>query len=248
MEKRKLLRFFVLPALAGLLAVGIASLFLAPRDRSAAPGGKPAAVKEEMVAVVLAKRQIPARTKLKAEDLTVKDMPRQYAWKGALTDVGQAVDKVTVAALAEGEPVLASALALPENKAGLAFHVPTGHRAMTLSVGDLSGLSGRLQVGDRVDVLLYLADPKPAKAVLLMENVAILALGRATGGAASQDTPGKSTGAGAADYATITVAVKPEQALTLALAEKKDELRFILRPAAPEGERGRLRVTEDQLQ
>ncbi len=202
-------------------------------------GGGRSANPEVVVPVVVAKQAIGARTRLTAEMLTVKKVPQEYAWRGALSSVDQAVGRVTVLPLAEGEPVVKSALALPENKSALAFHVPRGFRATTIAVNELSGVAGRLEVGDRVDLVgIFNQDVAGTpKSILLLEDVEVLALGREEG----SDPKAKASGG----YRSITVAVKPDQAVLLALAVERGRIQVLLRPADGGERRGRVVVTDD---
>lgn len=236
MDRRRVLRFFLLPALFGLAAAGLAYVYL-QRVQPAAGAGRD----EPRVPVVVAAQAIPARTRLTAEMLAVKQVPRQYAWRGSLQKVDQAAGKVTTAAIAAGEPVLSTALNLPENKVGLAFTMPEGFRAVTIPVNESSGVAGRLAVGDRVDVVAVLPKEVAAaeKSVLLLEDLAVLALGR--------DEADKAGGAKGEirNYGTVTLAVKPDDGVLLALAQEKGRLQLMLRPAVKEGLKGRITVTED---
>lgn len=237
LNKGRILRFLLLPALAGLIASGMAYVVLEPAGGAQKP--------EQMVPVVMAQKAIPARTKLTEADLTIRPVPAAYAWRGALRSPDQAVGKVTAAPLAEGEPVLASVLADDADKSALAFHVPTGLRAYTVTVGEQTGVAGRVQVGDRVDVVAVLPrDVAGAhKSLLLAENLAVLALG--LDGGSGGRSAGLGSGAGGnSGYRSITLAVKPEVALRLALAAEHGRLVLMLRPAPEEPLRGALGVSE----
>lgn len=234
MDKRRILRLFLLPALAGMAASLLAYGYL-----KAAEG--PVAGKRATVPVVVAKKPIEARTRLQADMLTVQRVPQEFAWRGSLASVDQAAGRVTAVPLAAGEPVLKSALALAEDKSALAFHVPPGFRAVTIAVNELTGVAGRLQVGDRVDLVGTFAKDVAgeSKAILLMEDIKVLALGRAD----ATDMKDKATGG----YRSVTVAVKPEQAVLLALAAERGHVQAILRPVDGEEQRGRLVATEQSF-
>ncbi len=219
MDKRRILRLFVIPTLAGVVASVVAYQFLRPTAVTA--------YNQDTVAVVLARQPIPARTKLDREMLVTKKIPRDYAFRGSLTSFDDAVGKITTAPLAEGEPVLKSVLAIEENKTGLAFHIPEGSRAFTISVGEVTGLAGRLEVGDHIDILALLpkgvSGSENEKAKMILENISILAIGR-------ESTGGKNKGKGG--YGSITVALKPEQAAVLSLAQEVGKIEVLLRSAA----------------
>lgn len=231
MNRRRILRFFVIPAAVGLLAVAAVSWL----TRQGGGGAPPTAT------VVVTRRAVPAQAVLKAEDVTVRQVPRDLVLPGALTSPGEAVGQRPAVALAEGQPVLRSLLESGQNRGGLAARVPAGHRALTFAVNDLTGLAGRLQVGDRVDVAAFVGGQGGggARATLLLEGVLVLALGRAQDEAAQ--------GKAAPPYASVTVAVRPQEAVLLTLAQRQAQLQLLLRPAGEEGAVGRITVTDEAL-
>lgn len=238
MDRRRILRLFVIPTAVGLAAAAGVLLLL----RGGPAGG---GQQQETVPVVVARRAVPAQATLTAEDLAVRQVPKGLAVGGSLGSPAEAVGKRTLVRLAEGEPVLRSLLDLPENRGGLAAKVPPGLRALTFAVNDLTGLAGRLQPGDRVDVAAFVAGRggAPARAVLLLEDVPVLALGRA-----QDEAAGSGAGRIAPPYGSVTVAVRPEDAVLLTLAQRQAQLQLLLRPAGEERARGRITVTEDALQ
>lgn len=242
MDRRRIFRFFVIPAAAGLAAVLVVSLALKPGARSAASGA------DATVPVLVAKRAVPANAKLTADDVEVRRVASDLAVPGTLALPREALGKRVAVSLAPGQPILKSLLELPENRGGLSARIPSGYRALTFAVTDLTGLAGRLQVGDRVDVVAFTqrqgaAAGGPARATLLLEGVQILALGKAEEEAAA-------AGGGQArpfPYASVTVAVRPEEGVLLTLAQRRAEMQLLLRPAGDEGVRGRVTLTEDAL-
>lgn len=229
LDKGKVLRYFVLPALAGLLASGAAYVYLQSTKAELSMGSR----KEETAPVVVAAQAVPPRTKLTAEMLAVKDIPRSYALKGLMSSIKDAEGKVTVVPLAEGEPLVVGALALPENKVALAYHVPEGYRAVTIPVSEVTGVAGHLEIGDRVDIVASLPEEVAgvSKSILLLHDLSVLAVGekeRSDGGEGkSRPKPG---------YASITVAVRPADGVLLVLAMEQGSLQAMLRPATGEGE------------
>lgn len=243
MDRRRIFRFFVIPAAAGLAAVLVVSLALKPGARPAAPGADAA------VPVLVAKRTVPANAKLTADDVEVRRVASDLAVPGTLALPREALGKRVAVSLAPGQPILKSLLELPENRGGLSARIPSGYRALTFAVTDLTGLAGRLQAGDRVDVVAFTqgqgggaAAAGPARATLLLEGVRILALGKAeeeasAGGGQQRPVP----------YTSVTVAVRPEEGVLLTLAQRRAEMQLLLRPAGDEGVRGRVTLTEDAL-
>lgn len=232
MDRRRIARLFLIPALAGTAAGALAYVYLKP------PGTRPVAT----VPVVVARKAVPAQTRLTPDMLAVRQVARDVAPPGAIASVGEAAGKVTVLPLAEGEPVLRLAFEAARGAAGsLAAQIPAGRRAVTLAVSEVSGLAGRLETGDRVDLIAVFSKEVTGvdQATLLLEDLPVLALGKGQAGGSQQGR-----GAAAAAYNSVTLAVTPQQAVTIALAARRGQLQLALRPAGSEGGVGRLTVTD----
>jgi len=151
--------------------------------------------------VVVAAREIPARTAVSASDLKVVKMNTDVVPPAALRDSKDVVGKVTVQSIGVGEPILPSKLAgsaaapftvfPPEliGANGLPNPGTPAYRAMSITVSDAQAAGGAVQPGDIVDLLYSLAfdpskyflSPIPPKnnsdtsAHIILERVPILA-------------------------------------------------------------------------
>lgn len=233
MDRKTVLRLLVVPSLVGLAAAAIVYAYLGPA---------PAAGEEPRVPVVVARKAIPAKTRLTRDLLVVEEVPARYVTRGALQSLAEAEGKVTLVPLAEGEMVLASRLAGQGAPAGLAYRIPDGYRAVSVKVDEVTGAGGFPQPGDAVDVVAVVegAEPGRGHAVLLLERLTVLAVNR--------DLEVEPTAQGRAreDYAYVTVAATPDQALDLVLAQSFARVHLLLRPAADAATLGRrvVRTTE----
>lgn len=211
------------PIALALLVAAAASLFLYKwTKRRIAPE---VVVEKEVktVQVVVAKVFVPAGTKLSRETLTSARFLEATLPAGYYTDVGQLVDRVTIAPLKEKELILESRLAPVSVKTGgVAAIITPGKRAMTVKGGKVLGVAGFIRPGDHVDILLRTTDPTTEKETnkTVFENVRVLATGAQMGA----DAEGKK-----AKEDTYTVEVTPEEGERLALAEASGSLRFALR-------------------
>lgn len=230
-DKKKIARLFLIPALAGAVAGALAYVYVKP-ERAA-----PVAT----VPVVVARKAIPARTKLSPDMLAVRQVARDLSLPGALGSVAAAAGKVTVLPLAEGEPVLKAAFEQAGAAGSLSAQIPAGRRAFTLAVNEVSGVAGRLEGGDRVDAIAVFGQEVTGvdQAMLLLEDLTVLALGKGTPGGSQPAGKAVSTG-----YTSVTLAVTPQQAVLLAQATKRGQLQLVLRPVSGEGEAGRVTVTD----
>jgi Flp pilus assembly protein CpaB len=180
-----------------LFALGAAAVtyFVANTAKSEAPAPIPTST------VVVAAREIPAKTEITAADLKLVKMNTEVVPPAALTRPEDAEGKITLTPISVGEPILPSKLggangsvfvvipadALEENgnlKAGT-----PAYRAMSITVADAQAAGGNVQPGDYVDILFsftfdptkYLINPNPTRngpdvsARIVLERVPILA-------------------------------------------------------------------------
>jgi pilus assembly protein CpaB len=186
--------------------------------------------RQEMVDVVVAKRELRRGERIGAETMAVRALPRDVAPGGAVTPATfEAVSGQRLAVpLRAGEPLLASAVASVD-AAPISSRVRPGIRAMTISVDEVNSLSGMLQPGDRIDLLLSVRPPAAHGAVppevtrTVMQGVTVMATGRQARASTSDELPV------ARAFTSITVEVDPEQAQRLVVAQRSGKLTAVLR-------------------
>jgi pilus assembly protein CpaB len=152
----------------------------------------------ETVQVLTAAKDIPARTTITTEMLRVAQVPVDLKLPQAMSTPVQATGKVSKLPISQGEELLANKLFGDREESGLAFVVPNGKRAVSVSVNEVLGSGGMIVPGDSVDVVAVLdtapttalGDPKSAafgvdisahaqiKAVsqYILQNVEVLAV------------------------------------------------------------------------
>ena len=126
-------------------------------------------------------------------------------------------DRTVLYPLEQGEPLFASKLTGPGERAALSRLISDGNRAVTLRVNDVAGVGGLVLPGDRVDVVLTTSDI----AEVILQDVRILSI--------DQMADEKSTEAAVAH--TVTVEASPEAAQKLVLAQNVGSLSLVLRKA-----------------
>jgi len=220
-------RSVVLAALcAGLLAALLTYLFL---DREKAR----AAEMTDPVTVVVATRDIPARTVVEAGMVRETTRPVGTLPSNCANSVHEVTGRVTVAALSADQPVTRAAVAAQTAALGLAYVVPSGMRAVTVALDPIIGVAGFLKAGDHVDVLATFSVDKRSVTKTVLQDVELLAIG-------SEVRPEevKSPESGKAgrpkEQPNATLSVTPAQAERLILAESQGKLRLALRRAGDE--------------
>jgi pilus assembly protein CpaB len=178
----------------------------------------------EKVAVVTTGDNIPRGTTIKKTDLRKEDMFKKSLRSDVIT-IDQAkllIGRKTVFQIKRGEPIFWSDIQGGVPLTGtLATMIHHGMRAISLSIGGASGVSGMLSPGDRIDLLGTFSFPAPGDTgemesvtLTVLQDVTILATGQQL---ASDLTAKHSRNSGG--YNTITLEVTAEEAEVLVFAQ-----------------------------
>lgn len=139
--------------------------------------------------------------------LTVVREPASSVSEDAVTSLAAVQDRVVAAPLRRGERLLARHLAVPTASGGVTLAVPAGFVATVLPVNEQVSVGGAIGPGDRVDLIANVPirqrdGSQQLVTQALLRDVGVLA----TGG---QTAPPR------APYATLTLAVSPQDALVV---------------------------------
>src|SRR5437868_3905696 len=144
-------RFIMLAIVLGLLG---AILVYVAFSRTKSSGG----VSENVTAVVVARQDIPARTKITGSMVEVRLLSTDVRSTLGYTDVNAVVNKISRFPISANEQVLANKVvdvspAAAASSRSLAFVVPTGLRAMAVTAKPVSTAGGLVLPGDYIDIL-----------------------------------------------------------------------------------------------
>jgi pilus assembly protein CpaB len=173
----------ILLGLGVLIAViaGAGTYFYAGAARNAPP------TDVAMVDVLVAARDIQARSALGSNDVKVVQLPRDVAPANALHDASGAAGLITTIPLVANEPVLPAKLAQPGTEGHIAVLPPgttigsssPAYRAMSLSVPDANAAGGAIAAGDHVDILYTLSLIEPTRnefiGRIVLQDIPVLA-------------------------------------------------------------------------
>ncbi|MGC1449575.1 MAG: Flp pilus assembly protein CpaB [Candidatus Sulfotelmatobacter sp.] len=171
------------------------------------------------VDVVVAARDIPVGAKIVDRDLMVVQLPPEDLAADVFHAKGRAVGRGVVLPIGKGDLVLPYKLAAEDGGSVLSSMIPSGMRAVTVDVNEVTGVAGFAAPGSRVDVLatLNLSGSKEPRTLTILQNMKVLAtdqnLDHGTGGLAH----------------VVTLLVLPEDAEKLALARQEGHIQLILR-------------------
>lgn len=178
-----------------------------------------------MQKVVVAAQKLPLGTKLTTENLMLIDMPKEVVVEGSLSDTLGLINRVVKTEIYKGEAIFESKLAVRGSGSGFAAVIPPGMRAMTVAVNVVSGVSGFILPGARVDVLATVPsfqNKEMSATKIILENIEVLAVDQTVESEDNEPITVKS----------VTLLVMPDQAEVLALASNEGKLQLTLRNLA----------------
>ncbi|MDK2821783.1 MAG: pilus assembly protein CpaB [Clostridia bacterium] len=177
----------------------------------------------EYVNIVVAAQDIPAKTVLKKNMLSLKKIPKKYMHIKETSDFEDVVDKILLVPVTAGESIMTNQLLNPKStKEGLAYIVPIGKRALTIPVDEVSGVAGLIKPGDRVDVIATVVIDDEPFTLILLQDVEVLAVGKLM----DINTEGSKK---PIENNTVTLAVTHAEAKPLMLASQRGAIRLMLR-------------------
>jgi pilus assembly protein CpaB len=209
---------FGLLLLAAVLAAGAGGVAYLYLQGSATMAG----TETTTVPLVVASKDLTFATRLESQHLKMVDFPEDAIPTGAYSDMDSVLEQTTKVFLVAGEPVLASKLSSVGG--GLSVRVPEALRASSVDVNEVSGVSGFVLPGDRVDVLCTI-DNAPGQGTnvavtkTIIQNIEVLAAGVKT--KTNKNDPIK--------VQSVTLLVDPKQAEDLTLGMHEGKIHLVLR-------------------
>lgn len=164
-RKRRRSRLIVITGVIMSLIVGAAIFLLL---QGGAYGGETAAIPTSNV--VIAVREIPARTTITAEDLALREVPIDATNSQAYISTADVVDRVSAVAIPAGQMLTPNLLASTQSNQGFMLPAPTDAqpgdppaRAGAVLVPDERAVAGSIQPGQRVDIVATVGITPPTE-------------------------------------------------------------------------------------
>ena len=179
----------------------------------------------EIASIAVAAVDLKWGTKLTEEMVETTSFLKESLPAGSFLTNEKLIGRVIVSPLKQGEPIVEHLLAPKDvETGGVSAILSKGKRAIAVKGDKVIGISGFINPGNRVDVLVTLTDPKTKleKTKLVLENIPVLA----TGEQVVTDSKGKPS-----PVDVYTLEVTPEEGEKLSLAATKGKLQFALRNA-----------------
>jgi len=225
----------------GLLAVFVAQAWLnsqaEQRMRSLQAQKKPATTRT----IVVAAKPLRFGNELTPAALREVTWPEEALPNGAFFKIGDLLasgKRIALTAIEPNEPVLATKITGPGQRATLSAMLRDGLKAVTIRVNDVEGVAGFALPGDRVDVVLTRQlDKGSATSEVVLQNTRVLALDQLADERAERPTVSKA----------VTLEVDVLGAQKLALAASVGTLSLVLRKAGEAESEYTRRITLNDL-
>jgi len=185
-----------------------------------------ASVAEEVQQVVVAGGDIAPAETIQETHLKLTELPPMYIPANVLREPDQAINRVPRERILEGEFIREERLADPQSGLGMTAIVPKGMRAITMNLAGGSAVSGFLNPGNHVDVIVTISRDQsgaPPETTTLLQAIEILAVNQEFGGKAQTDSRR------AKSKPAVTLALTPSAAEKLTHAEKVGDVILSLR-------------------
>ena len=228
---------FIVLILATAGALGLIAFQIAnprtPAAQVAASQAPPAPVLP--VRVIVAARELPPGTLLRAIDLTAKPFPRDLVKPDAMVDDDEAravlLGALVQRGIATGAPITTADLLRNRDRGFLSAVLAPGTRAVSIGVDPITGVSGLIWPGDHVDVILTQEIQRATEATgrriigeTVLSNVRVIAIDQDI----TQGTPQGSSVAGKL-ASTVTLQANADEAERLAVAQQMGHLSLAIR-------------------
>lgn len=188
----------------------------------------------EKKAVVVAKINIPPRTRIQENMLQIKDVPADMVPEGAITSF-DAVKNVQVrASIFSGDILTVQKVFNDKANEGFTGDIPPDCRAISINVTEVTGVAGFAKPGDKVDLLLVEKDKYSATTNIILQNVPLLSVNQDAEGSNLLDENGIVKSSAISNPTIATFALPPRDVMKLIAAVNLGEIYMMLRPAHPQ--------------
>jgi pilus assembly protein CpaB len=186
---------------------------------------------------LVAARPLPAGTLARDEDFRAVDMEPGKMPEGTLQDTPEVRADLRGALIRNyidpRQPITPEALLRPRDRGFLAAVLAPGTRATSVPVDPVTGVSGLIWPGDRVDILLVqdLPDAAAAQRIVsetILSDVRVIAVDQhiVQGASAAEGNTGYSA-------RTVTLQVSEDEAQRLSVAARIGRMQLLIRSAEP---------------
>jgi pilus assembly protein CpaB len=171
----------------------------------------------KMEQVVIANQDIAKDTEITSELLSMKEIPKELVHENSVKTIDEIIGTYALTDLKMNEMVMSHHVKKKEDEAVVVSRkITEGHRAVSILVDYVTGVSNMIQPEDEVDVVLTILEPVSTE--IVVERVRVIAVG-------SRMTEAKSDGTEIA-YQSVTLELTPEDMVKVIEAGDRGKLQL----------------------
>ena len=187
----------------------------------------------ETSSVVVAKVNIPPRTRLQEAMLQMKELPVDMIPDGAIKNFDEVINVQVKVSIFAGDVLTNQKVFSDKTVEGFVGEIPPDCRAVSIAVTEVTGVAGFAKPGDKVDLLFVEKGQYSATTKILLQNVPLLSVNQDATGGGILDDNGIVKSSAISNPTLATFALPPQEVLKLISASKLGEIYMMLRPASP---------------
>lgn len=185
---------------------------------------------------------VVAKSPLRFGQPVTANVLREAEWSGdaipantfsSIAELTSGEKRVVLTSIEPNEPIIATKITGPGQKATLSSIIEEGMKAVTIRVNDVGGVAGFVLPGDRVDVLLTRHSDDSGSSDVVLQNIKVLGIDQLADERAEKPTIAKA----------VTLEVDTVSAQKLALAAAAGNLSLVLRKAGDVAQEHSRRIT-----
>src|SRR3989440_4238571 len=178
----------------------------------------------DVISVAAAAHDLAIGKRIQTDDLKMVTLDRKDLPRGVFVKASDVVDRAVAVPIFAGEIVLNGKLAAKGSGEGLTALIEPGMRAVSVQVNEISGVSGFIQPGTRVDVLFTRTFSNgDAATTTILQNIKVVAYGRQLDASAKLDSRDTTR------PTVATLLVTQEEAPKVVLAQQRGRIQLVLR-------------------
>ena len=188
----------------------------------------------QMTSVVVAKVNIPPRTRIQESMLQMKEFPVDMVPEDAIDNFNSVKNAQVKVSIFAGDILTIQKVFNATGDEGFVGEIPPDCRAVSINVSEVTGVAGFAKPGDKVDLLLVEKDKYSATTNILLQNVPLLSVNQdttMTGNVITEN--GIAQPSAISNPSIATFALPPQDVLKLISASRLGEIYMMLRPNNP---------------
>lgn len=208
------------------------------------------------IRIVVAAKDIAEGVRIDANSLEIAEIPQKYVQPGAVSDIKRIMNRNINVPVLKGTQMIES-MFIDTQSEGIAGRIPSGKRAFSIFVTDVTAVGELIQPGDMVDLMVTVEvgsfqDGRGVSEEIItrtvLENILVLAVNQESSkrriieaGETGQDTPGSvfrpggRAGGKKEPIKTLTVSLSPRETQILNLAQEIGTISAALRSSWDDG-------------